>query len=372
MDIKLLFFQARMATHLLLWCMWSFSLCQNTDAAENRQTQNSKKVYQCHYVDHQIIIDGSIQNDEWNDADWTEYFVDIEGSSKPPPFYGTRVKMLWDSSYLYIAAHLEEDHLWGYVTKKNTPIYQFGNDFEVFIDPDRDHHNYYELELNVLNTIWELTLEKPYRNGGPAIDPTNLPGLLTAVSNVGSVNDPSDIDEYWTVEIAIPFADLHNYRKPNPPVSSKSRPDVGDRWGINFSRVHWDHQVEGMKYQQVPDRPEYNWVWSPQGEINMHAPENWGVLVFVKGVEIPLDSNIETVRSLMMAFYKSQQTFFEIKGIYARSIDELDIGMEVPSCVEQVTIVEGGKKFVIESVMRDEDGVIHKFVVDETSQLIVK
>ena len=29
--------------------------------------------------------------------------------------------------------------------------------------------------------------------------------------------------------------------------------------------------------------PEHNWVWSPQGEINMHIPEMWGIVRFVEG-----------------------------------------------------------------------------------------
>src|SRR5207302_4948895 len=66
-----------------------------------------------------------------------------------------------------VFAELEEPHVWGTITRKNKVIF-YDNDFEVFIDPDGDNHNYYEFEINALNTIWELTLVKPYRNGGPA------------------------------------------------------------------------------------------------------------------------------------------------------------------------------------------------------------
>ena len=31
-----------------------------------------------------------------------------------------------------------------------------------------------------------------------------------------------------------------------------------------------------------PNLPEDNWVWSPQGAINMHLPERWGRLRFHK------------------------------------------------------------------------------------------
>ena len=46
--------------------------------------------------------------------------------------------MLWDDTYFYVAAHLEEPHVWGTLTKHDTVIFQ-DNDFEIFIDPDGDN-----------------------------------------------------------------------------------------------------------------------------------------------------------------------------------------------------------------------------------------
>jgi hypothetical protein len=46
------------------------------------------------------------------------------------------------------------------------------------------------------------------------------------------------------------------------------QPKIGTEWRIDFSRVEW------LK------KPEENWVWSPQGVINMHVPDRWGYLEF--------------------------------------------------------------------------------------------
>jgi hypothetical protein len=43
-------------------------------------------------------------------------------------------------------------------------------------------------------------------------------------------------------------------------------------WKIGFSRVEW------LK----AGGPEENWVWNPTGMVDMHQPERWGVLHFVK------------------------------------------------------------------------------------------
>ena len=125
----------------------------------------------------------------WDRACWSEDFVDIEGDLKPRPAKRTRVKMLWDDEYLYIGAELEEDQIWAEVIERDAVIF-YDNDFEVFIDPDGDTHNYYELEMNALNTVWDLLLPKPYRDGGPAINGWDIKGLKTAVSIDGRLNDP--------------------------------------------------------------------------------------------------------------------------------------------------------------------------------------
>jgi len=40
--------------------------------------------------------------------------------------------------------------------------------------------------------------------------------------------------------------------------------------------------ISGSKYTKVPNTKEDNWVWSPQGAVNMHIPERWGRVRFVQ------------------------------------------------------------------------------------------
>ncbi|HOZ07089.1 MAG TPA: carbohydrate-binding family 9-like protein, partial [candidate division Zixibacteria bacterium] len=212
-------------------------------------------------------------------ARWTELFTDIEGDRKPAPRFRTRAKMLWDSTCFYIGAELAEPHVWATLTRRDAVIYH-DNDFEVFIDPDADTHEYYELEVNALNTVWDLLLLKPYRDGGPAVNAWDIAGLQTAVAVEGTLNDPSDVDSGWRVEIAIPWAVLAECaHRPSPPRE-------GDRWKVNFSRVEWQVEARDGVYAKVTDPatgrplPEDNWVWSPQGLIAMHYPEMWGLVQF--------------------------------------------------------------------------------------------
>lgn len=226
-------------------------------------------------------LDGSLQDAVWASAPWSADFVDIEGDRKPTPRFRTRVKMLWDDSCLYIGAELEEPHLQASLTEHDSVIFH-DNDFEVFIDPDGDGHLYSELELNALNTTWDLLLPKPYRAGGPPLDGWELAGLKTAVHLEGTLNDPSDLDRGWTVEIAIPWKALAQTAQTSFP------PNPGDHWRINFSRVQWHWDVVEGRYVKRPGLAEDNWVWSPQGVIDMHRPERWGYLQFEKEPSTPL------------------------------------------------------------------------------------
>ena len=143
--------------------------------------------YVCLKADKAPVIDGKLDDEAWKAAPWSEDFVDIEGSKKPKPRFRTRMKMLWDDKALYIAAELEEPHLWGTITDHDAVIFQ-DPDFEVFLDPDGDSHLYAELELNAKNTTWDLLLTKPYKDGGKALNGWEIIGLKTAVALKGTLN----------------------------------------------------------------------------------------------------------------------------------------------------------------------------------------
>jgi hypothetical protein len=229
-------------------------------------------------------IDGRLDDAVWAGAPATEAFIDIRGGDHSEPTWPTHARMLWDDTHLYVGAWLEEPHLWGTLTERDAIIYH-DHDFEVFLDPDGDGEAYFEIEINVLGTEFDLFLDRAYNKGGQADIAWDLDGLRTAVFADGTINDASDTDRGWGVEMAIPWAGLVS---PDGSVVT-APPSIGDVWRVNFSRVQWPlNHLETGGYERAAEvsfdvHEEDNWVWSPQGEINMHIPEMWGLVHFVEG-----------------------------------------------------------------------------------------
>ncbi|MBC8186490.1 carbohydrate-binding family 9-like protein [candidate division KSB1 bacterium] len=348
--------------NFILSCNKGGSQVNNKEIFTEPQIEFAPRNYICYQANESIKIDGKITESAWSKADWTEDFVDIEGDLKPKPKFRTRTKMLWDDEYFYFAAELEEPHVWATLMQRDTVIF-YDNDFEVFIDPDGDTHQYYEFEMNAYSTEWDLFLVKPYRDGGPAINAWDIQGLKTAVFVDGTINDPGDEDKCWTLEIAMPWAVLKECAHKDTP------PKQGDQWRIGFSRVQWQSEIKNSKYQKKINPktgksfPENNWIWSAQGLINMHYPEMWGFVQFSEklvghGTDEFKMKNQEFAKWALRQVYYKQQTYQMNFGKYTNCYDDLNLkdikisGYKWPPSInitnnlfEATTVSSDGKEF---------------------------
>ncbi|MBE9518091.1 MAG: carbohydrate-binding family 9-like protein [Bacteroidetes bacterium] len=246
-----------------------------------------------HYVAYRTAtkpqIDGQLDEYVWKNAPRSPRFRDMIYGEET--IHDTRAAVLWDDEYLYVAYWIEESDLQATLTERDAPIYQ-NNDVEFFI-AGRD--GYYEFEINSFGTIYEVLFfwEDAYKAGnyeaikGLAVDqpgsqPFNgvgyknhprgprigffqwdLPGLRTAVFLDGTINDSSDRDRGWTVELAIPWEGLEVLA-----VADKRSlpPEDHDVWRMDFSRFN--------QYKEAPpSRDPGGWVWSPHGTWDSHVPE---------------------------------------------------------------------------------------------------
>jgi len=289
---------------LLIFVFVNIICAQNMDLVDVTSEIVNPKKYKAARTFEKMAIDGLASEKSWSTVPFSEDFIDIEGIKKPK--FETRFKMLWDEKFLYIFAVLEEPHIWGNLKQRDTVIF-YNNDFEVFISPSGKTQNYAEIEVNALNTVWDLLLDKPYRDGGKANNQWNLDNLKSAVSYNGTINNATDIDKSWNVEMAIPLDALMDLKdKP------RNLPKEGELWRINFSRVQWDYNVKNEKYYKARKKdgtlkPEYNWVWSNQKVINMHEPEKWGILQFTENTS---SQNVVFSENKMILFQQVAYALF--------------------------------------------------------------
>ena len=338
--------------------------CNNSDTLE--LDINDKIILPKHYIvnkiNDQINIDGKDDELAWSNAIYTDDFIDIEGDKIPRQ--KTNVKMLWDDKFLYVFAKLYENHIWGDITKRDEVIY-YNNDFEVFINPNDDVFSYGEIEINALGTEWDLFLNRPYRLKGKADSSWDINGLKSAVDITGTLNDPNDLDDYWTVEIAIPLKEIEKLN-----TSGKDEKVIsGDVWRINFSRVNWDFEINNGVYSRKKENgkylPEYNWVWSPQGIINMHVPENWGYLVFSENDEVFNMTNKLITQHILYTVFR-EITFGNLK--YLKNL-------EANTSIEFKDFEYRNIKISC-NFLKTEDGYVielingeYKFSIDETGKI---
>jgi poly(3-hydroxybutyrate) depolymerase/transglutaminase-like putative cysteine protease len=300
-----------------------------------------------------IVIDGNIEDPAWAPAPWTDDFVDIQGSAKPSPRLRTRAKLLWDDNFLYIAAELEEPHVWATLTNHDAVIFR-DPDFEVFIDPKGETEPYYEFEMNALNTTWDLRLDKPYMDGGKPHNEWEIPGAKTAVAVRGTLNQAGDSDIGWTVELAFPWKVLSQQGRHSGP------PTEGEQWRLDFSRVEWLTVITNGTYQKVPNQPEDNWVWSPPGVVDMHRPEMWGVLQFTSG---PATSGVlvaplpgASARAVALEVYYAQRDFWKEHQRWATNLDDLGWSPhELPTVHESPVLTPSPDGYTCAVSFQDQD-----------------
>ncbi len=205
-----------------------------------------------------ITIDGRLDEPCWSAAPDVGAFVFpwwTEGKKEQ-----TVAKLLWDDENLYVSFVCEDAYIWAEYTQRDDPVSR-DDCVEVFTAPDPDRpRSYFNIEMNVLGIF--LDQFHPEGPGVPVKEEWNGEDIRIATSIVGTLNDDSDTDEYWILEVAIPFRNFAGAAKHAPPVP-------GDVWRLGLNRC-------GGK-----TNPQYS-QWSASGteEPQFHSPNDFGRVTF--------------------------------------------------------------------------------------------
>ncbi|OGF99005.1 MAG: hypothetical protein A3F83_16995 [Candidatus Glassbacteria bacterium RIFCSPLOWO2_12_FULL_58_11] len=205
-----------------------------------------------------VEIDGRLDEADWSACDSFKLAGYKDGAE---PQQSTECRLMWDDTYLYISWKCVDADIWGTLTGRDDPLYN-EEVAEAFFNPDGDTETYLELEISPRGTLWDGNIRRS--SSGRSVDLAwNSLLLKSAVSVEGTVNQPGDKDSCWTVELAMPFAELAD--APHTP------PQEGDSWRLNLYRI------------DLPERntklAEYS-AWSPVSGDTFHDPDRFGEIIF--------------------------------------------------------------------------------------------
>lgn len=204
-----------------------------------------------------IKIDGQLDETAWKSG--------AEVASFEFPWWeqgekeGTQAKLLWDNDYLYVSFVCEDAHIWAEHTERDSPVYR-DDCVEVFTSPDPDQLNkYFNIEMNAIQASLEFSHPE-----GPGSKVPWDPDVQIATTIQGTLNDDSDVDQGWILEVAIPFAAFSGTAKNTPPLP-------GNVWRLNL------HRLGGKTNAQFSQ-----WSAADSEKIQFHTPQFFGEVRFVK------------------------------------------------------------------------------------------
>ena len=249
--------------------------------------------YTCFRTEERMEIDGRLDEAAWRCAPRSPRFVQMKTGRVT--LFDTRAAMLWDDECLYIGFWLEERDVWCTGERRTSLIWR-ENGVDLFVAGEGA---YYDLSVAPdgrtaeIFFVWkdayqrggrydlpefDLAVQRPMVFGGDAGFPHprgmrwgfldwRFPGLEVGVQVQGSLDLRSDVDEGWSVEIALPWKGMIHLAD-----GRSLPPREGDVWRIGLARREVVDQ-RGVRATAV-------WTWPLLGEDHPHVPERYLAVEF--------------------------------------------------------------------------------------------
>ncbi len=282
------------------------------------------KSYVVYRANSPIVIDGVDNENDWTLTPDVGSFWECHNGESSGGEIQNPVKLLWDTDYLYVFSKMYEPHVW--VDRLKNDGLELNDLFQLFIDFNNDGVNVLSIAINPINNI----NSNLYSNRGSEQSDFNkvfIDGIISKVLVRGTINDPSDIDEYWCVEMKIPISKINEKSKGK----STLAPDI---WRINFCRTkNFITSVEGIYKRTIDSKSGMistgtKLVWAPINVENLLIPELYG---FVKFSNNKAGRNIESfdidiserLKWELRTIYYAQKVYFFNSNKYASSLRKL-------------------------------------------------
>lgn len=185
--------------------------------------------YPCYRVEKPIALDGKMGDPAWAKAPAVKFYL-IPHTREPE--FKTEARLLYNHDHLYIGYKAVDPDVWAYFTNRDDATC-IDDCLELFFQTDPAREPYYGFEINALGTINDSYYLRAVMAGGGhrRWNKWTCTNLVVKTACDGTLNDPYDTDRGWSLEMAIPFAEL-------PSLAGK-KPQPGDTWKFHAARCEY-------------------------------------------------------------------------------------------------------------------------------------
>ncbi|MFC2115037.1 carbohydrate-binding family 9-like protein [Bacteroidota bacterium] len=206
----------------------------------------------------EIRIDGDLGESAWQLAQKLPLSNNLDGTAITETTISSYAMTCYDKDNLYIAFVNHDHQIFSNYSQRDEFLWN-EEVVEIFIDTDEVPSTYIELQVSPKNVVFDSFITDTANIDLIVTPRFDLEGWRHAVSVHGTVNNNSDHDSLWTVEMAVPFTSL------------KSDFDIEQiteyNWRINFYRLDRD------------DLGPTDYAWSPTYR-RFHTPSKFGTIIF--------------------------------------------------------------------------------------------
>ncbi len=203
-------------------------------------------------------IDGDLNERVWTNAALLPLSQnDGSGPEREP----TKLRLWYDDTALYLGWTCTDSDIQATFTNRDSNFWD-EEVVEFFVTP-KELNRYFELQWNPLGGVYDSIVDNEMDERGISHNykgdvSFTAKGMKSAVKVKGTVGNSSDKDEFWQVEVMIPFT-----------VLGQLTPKPKEVWRGNFYR-----------FNRQKDRPVELLSWSPTMVPDFHQPSRFGYLEF--------------------------------------------------------------------------------------------
>lgn len=211
-----------------------------------------------------IVVDGKMDEKVWADAVVVslDNFYEIKKDSDRQ---NTKFRMLWDDENLYLFYEAEDKFITARATEQDGQPYM-DDCAEIFITPTPTaNKTHFAFEVNLYKTSNDIVYIEDYYKGQKGVIKGFNPDFERAVVVDGTINDNSDIDKGWTMEMAIPLVSFWGMDWYHPA-------ELGTKWTFQVLR-QGRNEVEG-------ERRVVSTLFPISDLEDVHNSKRFGVLEF--------------------------------------------------------------------------------------------